>query len=67
MPPIALIEKSRGLADRIPQSLVALTARLAAATVFWRSGQTKVDGLLARRRSRDCLSPRSNMGLFGSN
>ena len=32
------------LLDGIPHWLLALVARLAAATVFWRSGQTKVEG-----------------------
>jgi putative oxidoreductase len=39
------LEAGRRLAERIPYSLVALVARLAVASVFWRSGQTKVDGL----------------------
>jgi putative oxidoreductase len=42
---VALLDAARGTAERIPQSAVSLLARLAAATVFWRSGQTKVDGL----------------------
>lgn len=32
------------LAEAIPFGLVALTARIAAGGVFWRSGQTKLDG-----------------------
>ena len=40
------LEAGRRLAERIPYSLVALVARLAAASVFWRSGQTKVEGFL---------------------
>ena len=38
---------ARGLAlsEAVPYSLVALTARIAAGGVFWRSGQTKLDGL----------------------
>jgi len=38
------LDAGRRLAERIPYALVALVARLAVATVFWRSGQTKVDG-----------------------
>lgn len=38
------LEAGRRLAERIPYSLVALVARMAVATVFWRSGQTKVEG-----------------------
>jgi putative oxidoreductase len=41
---INLLERGRALAERIPYSLVALVARLAVASVFWRSGQTKVEG-----------------------
>ena len=35
----------RRLAERVPYRIVALVARLAVASVFWRSAQTKVDGL----------------------
>lgn len=38
------LEAGRRLAERIPYSIVALIARIAAASVFWRSGQTKIDG-----------------------
>jgi hypothetical protein len=38
---INLLERGRALAERIPYSLVA---RFAVASVFWRSGQTKVEG-----------------------
>jgi putative oxidoreductase len=44
---IDLLEAGRRLAERIPYSLVALVARLAVASVFWRSGQTKVEGFLS--------------------
>jgi putative oxidoreductase len=40
------LESGRRLAESIPYSLVALVARLAVASVFWRSGQTKVEGFL---------------------
>lgn len=33
-----------GILERIPYSAIALLARIAVADVFWRSGQTKVDG-----------------------
>ncbi len=39
------LEAGRRLAERIPYSLVALIARIAAASVFWRSVQTKIDGI----------------------
>lgn len=32
------------LCERIPYAIVALSARLSVATVFWRSARTKVDG-----------------------
>jgi putative oxidoreductase len=38
------LDAGRRLAERIPYSLVALVARFAVASMFWRSGQTKVDG-----------------------
>jgi len=41
---IALLDAGRSLAERIPQSLISLVARVAVANVFWTSGQTKVDG-----------------------
>ena len=44
MSSIALLEAGRVLAERIPQSFVSLVARVAVAGVFWRSGQTKIDG-----------------------
>lgn len=40
---ISLLETGRRLAEAIPYSLVALIARLSVASVFWRSGLTKVD------------------------
>jgi len=41
---VNLLQQGRALAKRIPYSLVALVARFAVAGVFWRSGQTKVEG-----------------------
>lgn len=40
----AAIERFRHAAEAIPYSLIALAARVAAGGVFWRSGQTKLDG-----------------------
>jgi putative oxidoreductase len=40
----ALANRGIALADGIPDSLVALIARLAVGGVFWRSGQTKIEG-----------------------
>ncbi len=38
------LDAGRRLAERIPYALVALVARFAVASAFWRSGQTKVEG-----------------------
>ena len=48
MSPIALLDSGRNLAERIPHSFVSLVARVAAAGVFWRSGQTKIEGFQLR-------------------
>jgi putative oxidoreductase len=40
-----LAERGTALADLIPDSIVSLMARVAAGSVFWRSGQTKIEGL----------------------
>ena len=44
-------EYGRGLAERVPYSLVALVSRFAVAGVFWRSGQTKVHGFHIREET----------------
>ena len=46
MSPIAILDAGRSWAERIPQSVLSLIARVAVADVFWMSGQTKVDGFL---------------------
>lgn len=46
-----LLEKGRMLAEQIPYSLVALASRIAVADVFWRSGQTKVNGFSIREET----------------
>ncbi len=51
MSPISLLEQSRSLAERIPYSAVALVSRIAVASVFWRSGQTKVAGFSIREET----------------
>ncbi len=46
-PKLLLIPRAMALlawADRIPSSILALIIRVGIALVFWRSGQTKVDG-----------------------
>jgi putative oxidoreductase len=45
------LEKGRALAERIPDSVIALAARIAVADVFWRSGQTKVQGFSIREET----------------
>lgn len=39
------------IADRTPEALIALVARLGIAAVFWQSGRTKVDGILTLKPS----------------
>jgi putative oxidoreductase len=51
MHPLALLETGRNLAERIPYSLIALASRIAVAAVFWRSGQTKVNGFSIREET----------------
>ena len=46
-----ILEKGRALAERIPDSGIALAARIAVADVFWRSGQTKVNGFSIREET----------------
>src|SRR4051794_9370736 len=41
----ALADRRIALADGFPVSLVSLVARLAVGGVFWRSGQTKIEGV----------------------
>jgi putative oxidoreductase len=48
---IELLSNGRALAERIPCSAVALLSRLAVASVFWRSGQTKVNGFHIREET----------------
>jgi putative oxidoreductase len=45
---VGLLETGRSVAERIPYNLLALIARLGVADVFWRSGQTKVEGFHIR-------------------
>ena len=40
-----LITRAIGLMEKIPHSLIACIARFSIAAVFWKSGQTKVEGL----------------------
>lgn len=39
---VGAVNAARGLVERFPASLLALAFRLAVATVFWRSGLTKI-------------------------
>ena len=45
------LERGRSLAERIPYSLLALVSRFAVASVFWRSGRTKVHGFSIREET----------------
>lgn len=40
-----LVRRLIALMSRIPHSLVALLARFSIAAIFWKSGQTKIEGL----------------------
>jgi putative oxidoreductase len=42
----ALFQSFIALCSRIPHSLIALVARFSIAAVFWKSGQTKIEGLM---------------------
>jgi putative oxidoreductase len=42
--PKTLAFSALGLVERIPASIIGLVSRFAIADVFWRSGETKVDG-----------------------
>lgn len=41
----ALLHRAHSLMGRLPGTLLALVARFSIAAVFWKSGQTKVEGL----------------------
>lgn len=43
--PDGLITRVIALLDRIPHSLIAFVGRFSIAAVFWKSGQTKIQGL----------------------
>ncbi|MCO6057589.1 DoxX family protein [Pseudomonas sp. MOB-449] len=43
--PVRLVIQAIELCKRIPYSLVALVARFSIAAIFWKSGQTKIEGL----------------------
>lgn len=40
-----LVIRANGLMARIPESAIALLGRFSVAAVFWKSGQTKIEGL----------------------
>lgn len=42
---ISRIRQLNALFDRIPESLIAVIGRFSIAAVFWKSGQTKIEGL----------------------
>src|SRR5258707_14549140 len=45
------LEKGRSLAERRPASVIALASRIVVADVFWRSGQTKLNGFSIREET----------------
>jgi putative oxidoreductase len=52
------ITQAHGLMARIPESAIALLGRFSVAAVFWKSGQTKIEGLAI-----DIVSGRVELGL----
>ncbi|ETI60806.1 DoxX family protein [Marinomonas profundimaris] len=52
-----LIQKSENLFKNIPESLILFLARFAIAAVFWKSGQTKIEGF-----SLDIIAMKMQLG-----
>lgn len=50
---VRVMQRARGLAQAIPDSLIALLGRCGIAAVFWQSGQTKVEGFALNPISGD--------------
>jgi len=44
-PIFRMLRDLHGLLSRIPDSLISLIGRFSIAAIFWKSGQTKIDGL----------------------
>ena len=44
IPAPCLVKRTVALFEKIPYSLIAFIARFSIAAVFWKSGQTKVEG-----------------------
>lgn len=44
--PTCLVKRAIALLEKIPYSLIAFLARFSIAAVFWKSGQTKVEGFV---------------------
>ena len=51
MQTLDLMEAGRRYAEKIPQDFIALLSRVAIADIFWRSGQTKVEGFSIREET----------------
>lgn len=56
--PIRLVRLAIGTMSRIPHGVIAFLARFSIAAVFWKSGQTKVEGLAI-----DLLEGKLQLGL----
>jgi putative oxidoreductase len=52
-----LIQKSESVFKKIPESLILFVARFAIAAVFWKSGQTKIEGF-----SLDIIAMKMQLG-----
>lgn len=55
-----LINQATALFGRIPDTLIAMIARFSIAGVFWKSGQTKIEGLAI-----DVVSGEFSLGYHG--
>lgn len=58
MKAVALLQRAIALFDRIPHDVIALLGRFSIAAVFWKSGQTKVEGFAI-----DIVSGEFSLGL----
>ena len=48
-----IIERAHGWMARVPHDLIAWLARIGIATVFWQSGQTKIEGFVLNLATGD--------------
>ncbi|GAB3487487.1 DoxX family protein [Marinomonas epiphytica] len=53
-----ILQKSEGVFNRLPESIILFIARFSLAAVFWKSGQTKVEGF-----SIDIIAMKFQLGI----